>query len=121
MQPLRQVQLTARCVLLWLALFLGVAIASPLVQPQAMQLVCSGSAVSKLVADNGNDNYAKAMAVLHGLDCPLCVGVGAPPPLQTVDLAEMRSRGYDLPLRSCGLLVAPAAEPPPARGPPSFS
>ena len=37
-----------RAVLAWFLLSLGVAVASPLVNPQALELVCSGAGVMKL-------------------------------------------------------------------------
>ena len=49
MQPLRNARLIARLVLVWFALSLGAAIASPLVAPKAMLLVCSGASVKLIV------------------------------------------------------------------------
>lgn len=42
MHRLRQARFLARLVLAWFALPLGVALASPLVQPQSLEMVCSG-------------------------------------------------------------------------------
>ena len=55
MQTLRHAHLLARFVLVWFVCALGVAVASPMVHPQAMELVCSsGGAVKLLVkTDNG--------------------------------------------------------------------
>ena len=41
--PTRFLGLVGRWVLLWFVLSLGVAVASPLVNPQAMELVCSSA------------------------------------------------------------------------------
>lgn len=68
LQILRNAHLIARIVLVWFALSIGVAIASPLVKPQAMgQLICSGAGVMKFVkqADDGST----ALGSLT-LDCP---------------------------------------------------
>ena len=77
MHPLRQVHLIARVVLVWFALSVGVAIASPLVKPQAMELICSASGVLKLLikSDQGSE-----VVSLHTLDCSLCATGYAPPP-----------------------------------------
>ena len=49
MQTLRNARLIARLVLVWFALSLGVAVASPLVAPKAALLVCSGASVKLIV------------------------------------------------------------------------
>lgn len=49
MLPRRLHHLIARLALAWFALALGVAAASPLVQPRAMQLVCSAEGGVKLM------------------------------------------------------------------------
>ena len=43
MQHLRHAILLTRCVLVWFVLSVGVAVASPMVSPKAMDLVCSSS------------------------------------------------------------------------------
>jgi hypothetical protein len=117
MQTLRNAHLTARCVLLWFALFMGVAIASPWVQPQSLQVVCSGSGASKVVVGNPDGQTGVAP---HALDCPLCAGIGAPPPLDIVAFTTAPPLGYALPLQGGTHRVPVAAAPPPARGPPTL-
>lgn len=69
--------LIGRLALVWFALALGVATASPLVQPKAMQWVCSGGGVVK--AAIADDDGAASVGASH-LDCPLCLPIcGAPP------------------------------------------
>lgn len=113
MQRLRQATVLARWVLVWFALSLGAAMASPLVKPQAMQLVCSAAGTAKLLpADGGEDSGAG-----HLLDCPLCAASGVPPstamqpqhvapepPLAFAAATPVERRGARAPL--------------PARGPP---
>ena len=65
-----------RLALVWFARALGVAAASPLVQPRVMQLVCSAGGAVKLLVDSG-DGLVEAGS--HTLDCALCLLVGAPP------------------------------------------
>ena len=47
MQTIRSLRWLARLVLAWFVLSIGVAVASPLVNPQGMELICSGSGGSK--------------------------------------------------------------------------
>lgn len=118
MQTLRNAKLIARFVLVWFALSIGVAIASPIVKPQAMQLICSGAGAMKVVA-TGNDG--KVPATSHTLDCPLCASVSAPPPMELLAFGTLAPRAFALPLlRADSAIYIPAA-PPPARGPPVTS
>ncbi|WP_295958709.1 DUF2946 family protein [Rhodoferax sp.] len=107
----------ARWVLLCFALSLGVAIASPLTHPQAMELVCSSAESVKLLvtAPDGNTQVVSQMG-----DCPLCVTASAPPP------APVSPRVEPPPALSYALRSIPAAytayataAPLPARGPPT--
>ena len=68
LQTLRNAQTIARFVLVWFVLSMGAAIASPLVNPQAMELICSGTGVMKLVKqlDDGSTEPGSLT-----LDCPL--------------------------------------------------
>ena len=111
----RHAKSLARFVLLWFVLSLGAAIASPWVNPQPLQLVCSVAGVAKLVA--ASDDGAPA-ALAHTLDCPLCMGTVAPPPVALAVAA---------PLHEAPALAQPyassheprnSAAPLPARGPP---
>ncbi|WP_422098363.1 DUF2946 family protein [Variovorax sp.] len=111
--------LAGRWVLLWFALSLGAAIASPLVHPQAIELVCSSAGAVKAVVHT--EDGVQEMGVSH-MDCPLCVLTGAPPPVQpvaTLDLPLPLGRVLQ-PIPAARLAAATAA-PLPARGPPSRS
>jgi hypothetical protein len=117
MQALRNASFLARLVLAWFALAIGVAVASPIVKPKSMELLCSGGVMKLLVT--GEDGSTPATG--HTLDCPLCVALDAPP-------ASSAGLGQAQP-DSAGMLAshvaAPVkvftAAPPPARGPPLFS
>jgi hypothetical protein len=113
----RTVRFLARFVLAWFALYLGAAVAAPLVAPGGYAVVCSADGIARLVQvdDSGVPGDARH-ATLH---CPLCVPASAPPPP-----AELRAAQPPLPL-ACELPAgtdewpsAVAAAPPPARGPP---
>lgn len=115
MQALRNARLLARLVLVWFALAIGVAVASPLVQPQSIELICSGGGAMKLVVKSDDGNAAPAGPML---DCPLCGSFDAP--------ASASGRSIPVPpaarlLAAARVLpaVRPLAVAPPARGPPS--
>lgn len=104
-------------VVAWLVLSLGAALASPLVQPRAMELICSTGSGATLVVHSGSDG-----AVLDPLnpDCALCL-LGAappqppaalPPPLAATDFAPPQPPDRPGPPAT--------AAPPPARAPPVF-
>ena len=65
----------------WFMASLGVAVASPLVHPQSLQLVCSASGAVMLMVQ-ADDGSVGAMGA-SGMDCPLCAPAGAPPAPET--------------------------------------
>jgi len=111
--------LVGRWALLWFMLSLGVAVASPIVHPQAMELVCSSAGSIKAVVQT--DDGVQEVGASH-TDCPLCLLTGAPPP-------SPAAAAFDLPLPlgrvlqpiPAARLAAATAAPLPARGPPAFS
>ncbi len=56
MQALRRAHILAKFVLVWFVLSIGAAIASPLIKPQAIELICSGSGAMKVLikSDDGS-------------------------------------------------------------------
>ncbi|MDP1998086.1 MAG: hypothetical protein Q8K22_00625 [Rhodoferax sp.] len=117
MQILRNAHLLARFVLVWFALSLGVAVASPIVNPQNFELICSSAGVMKLVVQT--DDGAKAVSG-QMLDCPLCATGGAPPPSFQVKFEPLSPLGHVLQSIPSAIMAALTAAPPPARGPPTF-
>ncbi len=115
MQTLRNAHLIARFMLVWFALSIGVAIASPMVKPQGLQLVCSGSGSMKVIASDEDGNSA---ASGHTLDCPLCASISAPPPMDIVAFGSVAPQAYALPQPETTPPTGVGAAPPPARGPP---
>ena len=103
MHALRSARTLARLVLVWFALSLGVAVASPLVNPQAMELICSGSGVIKVLVktDDGVKEQSR-----HMLDCPLCAATGSPP----LELLSLWSRpaACSMSLSDASLISMPA-------------
>ena len=117
MSSLRHTKLLARFVLVWFALSIAAAIAAPLVRPQPLALICSAGGVMKLLAKTDDGGQPGAS---HTLDCPLCVGLGAPPPLlaQAVH-APMPAPGYVAQGVRATHIAALRAAPLPPRGPPA--
>lgn len=117
MQLLRASTLLARLVLAWFVLSLGVAVASPLVQPQALELVCGTGAAAKLVMLD-SDGQAVA-ADHHALDCPACLAATLPPPVVILQLPV----AAPVPLAQhpfhAAHLAALTGAPLPPRGPPA--
>ena len=64
--------------LVWFALFVGAAVASPLVRSEGLQMVCSGMGGMQLVSLEAGDNAGTT--VPQGLDCPLCLPAAVPAP-----------------------------------------
>ena len=116
MQALRNTAFLARLVLAWFVLSLGVAIASPVVKPQALELICSGAGVVKLVSQ-GDDS--ESPAGMHTLDCPLCATTGAPPVASPDALALPSPLGHAVQPIPSARIAALTAAPLPARGPPA--
>lgn len=105
-----------------LALFvfsLGVAVAAPLVHPQSLELVCSGSGMVKVIVhtDEGAQESGRM-----AMDCALCAATGAPPPISGALLAP-RLLPLSLAVQSIpsARLAAATRAPLPARGPPRLS
>ncbi|NPC58378.1 hypothetical protein [Caenimonas soli] len=116
METLRRARFIARLVLAWFAVSVGIAIASPIVNPQGLELVCSAAGAIKILV-KGEDGSTQAKS--HTLDCPMCAAMDAPLPagLQPIPAALPLSRAMQsIPTaRLAGLTAAPL----PARGPPS--
>ncbi len=122
LQSLRSAHRITRLVLVWFVLSLGAAIASPLINPQATELICTGTGVMKVLVknadgaiDDGGTEVASRM-----LDCPLCASVSAPPPAARATAEPAQPLGYVLQTIPAAHIAALTAAPPPGRGPPAF-
>jgi hypothetical protein len=117
MQALRRAHTLAKFVLVWFALSIGVAIASPLIKPQAIELICSGSGAMKLLIKAGDGSATSTSS--HTLDCPLCAQVSAPPPVVKQRAEPAQPLAYALQAIPTARTAARTASPLPARGPPT--
>jgi hypothetical protein len=118
MHRLRHASFLARCVLAWFVLALGAAIASPIVQPQAMELICTGSGAMKVLVKTAD---GAPEASTHTLDCPLCATVGTPPPAARAVAEPHQPLAHALRPVAAAHITWFTAAPPPARGPPLAS
>ena len=117
MQYLRNTSNIIRFVLVWFALSVGVAIASPMVQPKAMDMVCTSTGSMKLVVQGDEDSSTSASSTL---DCPLCASISAPLPALNTALSQPSPLSHAL-LPSVAAHIASLTAPPlPSRGPPTF-
>lgn len=114
MQHLRNALQLARFVLVWFALSVGVAIASPVVSPKTMDLVCSSMGSMKLVVQ-GDDDVASG----HTLDCPLCASISAPPPALNTTLTQPSPLSHAVQPIEVARIALATAPPLPSRGPPA--
>lgn len=116
MQTLRNAHLLARFVLVWFVLSMGVAIASPLVQPKGMQLICSAAGAITVQFDQGGGGASGSQA--NTLDCPLCAAAGAPPPQVALQVLPPMGLAYALQMPADPQGAYRSAAPFPPRGPP---
>jgi len=118
MQRLRNARLIARMALAWFALSLCAAVASPMVKPMQIELICSASGGMKVLIktdDGAHDAHS------HTLDCPLCINLCSPPPAPWLPSQPAQSTAYS-PCSTASAHVAwVTAAPLPARGPPALS
>ena len=109
-----------RTVLLMYVLTLGVAIASPLMKPDAMNLICTSTGY-KLVGTSADADQGKSSAQTHLLDCPLCVATTLPPAVASDSIGEPpHALSYATQSIPAARLAATVSAPLPARGPPAI-
>lgn len=119
MHTLRTSSRLARLILAWFMLTIGAAIASPIVHPQALQLVCTTGSAMKLVAvgDDGDDATPPGH---HTLDCPLCLHFSAPAPQVQTVVEPQQPLAHALLPAVRATIAALVGAPLPPRGPPAF-
>lgn len=118
MHRLRAARHLARFLLVWFLLSIGAAVASPMIKPQAMELICSGSGAMKVLVKT--DDGIKEVST-HTLDCPLCAGLASPPPTHRVVAEPVQPLSYALRPVAVAHIAWLTAAPMPARGPPHLN
>ena len=119
MQTLRHARRLTRWMLAWFMLSIGVAIASPLVKPQALELICSGSGAMKVLVYT--DDGLQVQNQHNSLDCPLCAATGLPPAQSLVLAPAQEALFYALQPVAAARIASRVGAPLPARGPPNPS
>jgi hypothetical protein len=116
MPALRHLAILHRCVLAWFLLSIGAAVAAPILNPVAMELVCSAVGTIKLVVQT--DDGAQEVSSL-GTHCALCIPTGSPPPTAvSMTVTTPAPLGRAVESIPAARLAAATAAPLPARGPP---
>ena len=120
LHTLRNSPWLAKLALLWFALTLGAAVASPMVNPQTVGVICTGAGMLKVVLnDDGSVATASTSDTAGALFCPLCL-LGAAPPLAPVDSVHApQPLSLVRPYIPAAHIATSTAAPPPARGPPT--
>ncbi|MFM7026130.1 MAG: DUF2946 family protein [Limnohabitans sp.] len=118
LQVLRNARWLTRLVLVWFALFIGAAIASPMVKPVAGQMVCSAMGGMKMVADSDDGAPAQPSS---GMDCPLCAPVLTPVVPEAHAFAPSSGLARALQTLPAAHIASLTGAPLPPRGPPSLN
>jgi hypothetical protein len=131
MQTLRNAHLLARFVLVWFVLFVGVSVASPLVNPQTSQMVCSAMGGMKMVlaedgANDGANGHANGdsgdtVKLSSSMDCPLCAQFSAPPCPVVFSFDSTSALAHALRPVPSAHIAWLTGSPLPPRGPPALS
>ena len=115
LHTLRNTPWLARLALLWFTLTLGVAVASPLVNPQSEVMICSAANGMVKIMLNADGSFSTASSTM---DCPLCMVGGACAPVVQHTVQAPCPLAYVRHSRSAAIITARTAAPPPSRGPP---
>ena len=110
-------QILARLVLVWFALFIGVAIASPIFNPTETKMVCSSAGGMKMVASGEEGADVKLAA---NMDCPLCAPVHVPLQSCNTPFDHASPLAHSLHPVAAALIAAHTAPPLPSPGPPAL-
>ncbi len=116
MHSLRNALQITRLVLVWFALSVGVAIASPVLNPKGVDMVCTGTGMMKLVVQGDDDSTASAKT----MDCPLCMSITPPPPEFNTTLTQPSPLAHAVQPIAAAHIAALTAPPLPSRGPPAL-
>lgn len=118
MRTYRKTQSLCLWALVWFVAAIFTAAAAPSIQPQAMEIVCSGTGSAKLFVQTDNGLIAANTA---SMECPLCLigDIPSPPPIA---LALHGAAPHSISSLLLPYLVLPSPQTrPPARAPPVFS
>ena len=120
LQSLRNAHRLTRFVLVWFALFVGAAVASPLIKPEAVHLVCSAIGGVKLVQVDAAGANVDAAVAHTALDCPACLPLIAPPAADVLASLPTGHLSHVLQPLLAAWLASLLGQPWQARAPPFF-
>jgi hypothetical protein len=118
MPTLARTRSLARLVLVWFALFVAAATAGTIARPQQLELICAADGAVRLQALNADGTPAAATG--SGMDCPLCLLPGAPPPVPSLAVMPPLPLAAAIAIPVSRRLAELALPPLPPRGPPSL-
>ncbi len=121
LQFLRNANRLSRFLQVWLVLFFGSAVVSPLVKPEAVHLVCTVVGGLKLVQVDAAGADVDSVASHTALDCPTCLPMIAPPVADVLAPLPAGHLSHVLQTLSASRLASLLAQPWQARAPPLFS
>jgi hypothetical protein len=120
LQSLRNAHRLTRFVLVWFAFFVGAAVASPLVKPEAVQLVCTAMGGVKLVQADAAGAEVDGVVAHTALDCPACLPLIAPPVADMLGPLPTGNLSHVLQPLPAARLASSLGQPWQARAPPIF-
>ena len=117
MHFLRRTRWLTCFMLVWFSAMVGAATASPLINPQSMQLLCSSAGTVKLLVTTDDGVQLQSQV----LECPLCLhlGGGTPASLPAPALPLVQPLAVALQPVPAAHIALRTAAPLPARGPPA--
>lgn len=120
LQSLRNAHRLTRLVLVWFAVFVGAAVASPLIKPEAVHLVCSAIGGVKLVQTDAAGDESSGAALHTALVCPACLPLIAPLVVDVLAPLPPGNLSHVLQPLSAARLASLLGQPWQARAPPFF-
>lgn len=119
MQWLRTSRSLTHLALVWFVLAFGAAVASPLLKPEALTLVCSANGGMKLLANSPDGDDQPTSQSGHALDCPLCLALDVPLVFASLFAPFESPLAPQLQPALVAHLAVVAGAPLPPRGPPT--
>lgn len=119
MHALRTSSTLIRLALVWFALTLGVAMASPFVAPKTVEMICSDGGAMRLIVVDKNGDVVEAGQ--HTLDCAMCLPAYPPSPISIWQITQPQPLAHALTPIEEARIAALVGAPLPPRGPPSHA
>ncbi|EPD44891.1 hypothetical protein HMPREF9701_00482 [Delftia acidovorans CCUG 274B] len=117
MQTLRNCLMLPRLALAWFMLALAMAVASPIVHPRSLEVVCTGNGSMQVVVLD--DEGQASAGTHHSLDCPLCLVVTPASLHPSPEFEQPQPLGLAVQPVESARIAALVGAPLPPRGPPA--